>query len=49
MLIMLACGQKVRGFKPGRKRQISRSIKIRSTISLGEELQRSASCRFTAC
>jgi hypothetical protein len=44
MVIVLATGPKVRGFKPGRKRCFFKGEKIRST-SFGGEVKPSVSCR----
>jgi len=47
---MLAFGTQVRGFKPGRSRQIFKGEKILSTSSFGGEVKPSVPCRrFAAC
>jgi hypothetical protein len=47
---VLAFGTQVRGFAPGRSRQIFRAKKIISSPSFGGEVKLSVSCRsFTAC
>jgi hypothetical protein len=45
VVIVLAIGPKVHGFKPGRGRWILEAIKIRSTTSFGGEIKLSATCR----
>jgi hypothetical protein len=45
MVIVLATGAKVRGFKPGRVRWILKPITIRSKTSFPEEVKPSAPCR----
>ena len=47
---VLAVGTRVRGFAPGRSRQIFKAKKILSTPSFGGEVNPSVPCRsFTAC
>ena len=47
---VLAFGTQVRGFKPGRSRQIFKGGKILSTPSFGGEVKPSVPCcRFAAC
>jgi hypothetical protein len=45
MIIVLAIGPKVRGFKPGRERYILRAIKLLSTTFFGREVKPSVPCR----
>jgi hypothetical protein len=45
VVIVLAAGPKVRGFKSGRGRWILRATKIRSTTSFGGNVKLSAKCR----
>jgi hypothetical protein len=45
VVIVLAIGPKVHGFKPGRGRWILEAIQIRSTTSFGGEIKLSAICR----
>ena len=49
VVIILATGSDVRGFKPGRGRWIFQSVKILSMTSFGREVKPWVACRrFTA-
>ena len=50
VIIILATGSEVRGFKPGRGRWIFQSVKILSMSYFAREVKLSVPChRFTAC
>ena len=50
VVIILATGSEVRGFKPGRGRRIFQSVKTLSMTSIGREVRPWVPCRrFTAC